>query len=567
MQTDSFRIPTPADLRALGYSDAHAELLPLMLAEMQQHGWRTPSQLATAVHRSKKVVLEVLNQAHKREHVTKRHQKDREHWWKPGRFAGQIPRHKPDLLSADDLPSVEDFFANGFTPKPAQYAEATIRCLNENDGELSGRELAAKVGIAWPNLGYTLRPLQVLKCVRRIGRRGRTRESDKIILDAAGVRSLLKAEAVQHRPPRKISSSLKSKLDRVDGRRVDGWPLKRQFIEFLAPSRVATLETLANELQCSISGLYGRGEYPGPMRSLEADGLLTRKRLKGATEFTIDESKIESTYPQLSSAEIAAASNGIHRRRIRLGATRRNWNRLDKQMQRWGERADYTAVGVKTAELLTSYFNVAAVVGTEFRGTYAQIAHEFDVHASTVAGIVRSGRDDGFFTIVELLGQGGQKGGVIIRPIGERFRSCAGELLAASKNGRTAAKGKTPKPAAAAALPTSSPPPAEGSGPAVVYGIELRGAQMKPLVGGKEKDLLPAVKYRCLLTLIKAYPAGVRLNQFSDNIGNPHQALKGLIADRDYARELLAPERSGRNSPGWQLKRAGRESVVGDSAE
>ena len=58
-ETISFRVPTPADLRAIGYSNAHSELLPLIFGELQR-GWRTPSQLRLVVKRSKKTVCAAL---------------------------------------------------------------------------------------------------------------------------------------------------------------------------------------------------------------------------------------------------------------------------------------------------------------------------------------------------------------------------------------------------------------------------------------------------------------------------------------------------------------------------
>jgi hypothetical protein len=104
----------------------------------------------------------------------------------------------------------------------------------------------------------------------------------------------------------------------------------------------------------------------------------------------------------------------------------------------------------------------------------------------------------------------------------------------------------------------------ETNAPPIVYGIVLHGPSEPVLVDGKEKDPIPAQRYRCLMRLIEAYPAGVRLNEFPDEIGDPHHALKCLREDPDFAREIVAPQRSGRKSPGYRLARRG---VIRDSRD
>jgi len=100
--------------------------------------------------------------------------------------------------------------------------------------------------------------------------------------------------------------------------------------------------------------------------------------------------------------------------------------------------------------------------------------------------------------------------------------------------------------------------PAANSGPPVAYGITLGGPSDPIIVDGKQKPPLPTQQYRSVMLLIESYPAGVKLNEFPDTIGDPYRALKTLRKDSDFAREIVAPLRSGRNSPGYRLARPGR---------
>ncbi len=404
-ETISFRVPTPADLRAIGYSNAHSELLPLIFGELQR-GWRTPSQLRLVVKRSKKTVCAALCAAAKRKHAAKRPRKKKEHLWGLGENAATIPRRMLDLLAEAELPTTADFAANGFTPRPAEYAEHVIKVLNDNEGDLPGIDLAAKVGVEWPNLGYTLRPLQTLGCVERASRHRGTRERDRIMLVASGVRRLPRVNASQHVSSRRLSRDVAKTLDTVDPAGVRNWALKRHLIETVAPRRLLTHEQLAIEMGCSPGTLYGDKKYPGPLPELKRDGVVKTHREAAGTVFEVDLLRISELYPVLPDGHRAST---ISRRRQRLGAKRRCWDRLDAEMRQWGEIADHKRARVRDSERLTAYFNIAARIGDKFRGTYAELSVGLDVHAVTVATSSRQGRDDGFFKITQANGRAGEK--------------------------------------------------------------------------------------------------------------------------------------------------------------
>ena len=272
--------------------------------------------------------------AAKRKHAAKRPRKKKEHLWGLGENAATIPRRMLDLLAEAELPTTADFAANGFTPRPAEYAEHVIKVLNDNEGDLPGIDLAAKVGVEWPNLGYTLRPLQTLGCVERASRHRGTRERDRIMLVASGVRRLPRVNASQHVSSRRLSRDVAKTLDTVDPAGVRNWALKRHLIETVAPRRLLTHEQLAIEMGCSPGTLYGDKKYPGPLPELKRDGVVKTHREAAGTVFEVDLLRISELYPVLPDGHRAST---ISRRRQRLGAKRRCWDRLDAEMRNGGK--------------------------------------------------------------------------------------------------------------------------------------------------------------------------------------------------------------------------------------
>lgn len=436
---NSFRVPTAADLRAFGCPPRDSELLSPLLGAFHHRGWSSPQELREVVDRSKKTVLAVLTAAQKLRLVTKRPVSEGEHLWNLGEAAGIVPEYRPDLLAENALPTAADYWANGFTAAPGMMAARVIQTLNACGGELAGELLAKSVGTTWANLGYTLRPLESLGQVsrrrlhqvcplKRGNRRHAVRGHDVIVLNASAVRSM--PRSTSNHCSSKIADALRITLDRVDWPRVRCGPRVRRLIEVLAPSRLITWEQLGIEVGCEFSGLYGSQKYPGPVNILKRLRILSTQRVGKRLEWFINEALISSKLPQISGD--APSPVAEVRRRPRFGQLQRLWDQLDPEMLSWACAFDHAKKGsLASRETATAYINLAAAIGGQFRGTYAELTQRFGAggpHEVTVGKYARMAAADGFIKIEPLTGPGGIAGNTLAVNRW-RFRDCAREPL------------------------------------------------------------------------------------------------------------------------------------------